>query len=246
MTLIAQHQEEEQFARVLFGALGLGPVQALERGKPAPDFIVRLPGRTIALEITELFHPSNEVIPRQGTENYRARLLKTAGSEWRSRGCPAVEAHVFFDVSATISKNRIAGLACQLCDAVQHALPAAGNSAFLEFDWEQEDTYLAEQIIAVHVLRLPEGSRSHWLSPDFGHPRPLDAAMLQAVMDRKSQADYKEPGAEPWLLLVVDGRRISASFEFTADVTQCEYRSPFDRIFVLDMYSGHVVELNAA
>jgi hypothetical protein len=243
MTLCSQQQEEEQFARVLFSALGI-VVQALEHPKPAPDIIARLRGQTIALEVMELFHPSDEIVPRQATENYRARLLKAADSDWRSRGCPLVEVYVFFDPSATISKNRIAALARQLCDAVQHALPAAGDSTVLDFDCDQDNTYLAEQIQTVQVLRRPKASRSYWLSLDTGHFCPLDAAMLQAFINRKSQADYREPGAESWLLLVADGRRISKSFEFTADVTHCKYRSPFARIFVLDMFSGRVLELN--
>jgi hypothetical protein len=245
MTLIPQHQEEEHFARTLFSALGIGPVQALRRGAPAPDIIATLPGQTIALEITELFQPSADVVvPHQGTEEYRAKVLERADSDWRNRGGPIVEAHVFFDPSATISKHRIAALAARLCDAVEQALTPDSDSANLEFDWERSDTYLPEEIAAVHVLRLPDANRSHWLSPDAGYVCALDRTMLQGVIDRKSHADYTEPGAESWLLVVVDGRRISASFDFPPDVVHHQYRSPFDRVFLLDMFSARARELS--
>lgn len=98
MTRPTQKAEEERFARQLISCLGAGPIERLEPGDSAPDFVVSLAGRTLALEVTQIFRTSERVaVPRQATENYRSALLAAAAEEWERRGGPHVEVLAHFN-----------------------------------------------------------------------------------------------------------------------------------------------------
>lgn len=246
MTRVAQEIEEERIARVLFACLGLGPIQSIHRGDPAPDIIAGFSNRTIGLEITEIFAPSDpDEPPYQAVENYRAALLEACATEWRRRQCPGAEVHVHFNPNVPIQKNRIRAFASQLCDAVAGNLPAAEDYVGLEFDWERRDSFLPEQVTAVHVVRFGNGD-SHWLGPASGYVIPLTTELVQAAIDRKALGDYRELGAESWLVIVANGLRISGSFDVPEVVVQHRYRAAFQRMFLLELFSTRPYEIHAA
>jgi hypothetical protein len=247
MTLIAQEAEEERFARLLFTILGLGPIQSLRRGDPAPDIVAIFRDWIVALEVTEIFSPHGAGgVPHQAVENYRALLLEECGLEWRRRQSPHVEVHVHFDPSVSTPKKQIGAVASRLCDAVAANLPAVDDYAELEFDWEQRDSFLPEQIAAVHVVRSGGSHQSYWLGGDAGFVGPLTIELVQSAIDRKSHGDYREPGAESWLVIVADGRRISGSFDLPEAVIQHQYRARFERMFLLELFSARAYEIHAA
>lgn len=246
MTRVAQEIEEERIARLLFAALGLGPIQSIRRGDPAPDIVACFSNRTIGLEITEIFAPPGPASsPYQAVENYRTALLEACATEWRHRQSPGSEVHVHFNPNVPIRKNRIRALASQLCDAVAGNLPAAEGYVGLEFDWGRRDSFLPEEVTAVHVVRFGNGD-SHWLGPDSGYVVPLTIELVQGAIDRKALGDYREQGAESWLVIVANGLRISGAFDVPEAVIQHRYRAAFERMFLFELFSTRPYEIHAA
>jgi hypothetical protein len=247
VTQIAQEVEEEWVVRLLFSILGIGPIRALRRGNPAPDLVADFDDQQVALEVTEIFAPSDRArVPYQAVENYRQQLLETCEVDWHRHGNPAVEVHVHFNPSVTILKNQIGALGSQLCQAVVAHLPSADGYAELEFDWDRRDSFLPEQVAAIHVVRFPEGDRSHWLGADAGFIAPLTPALLQDRIDRKRRGNYREGTAASWLVIVADGRRISGTFSISDSVTEHRYQTQFDRVFLLEIFSKRAFELCVA
>jgi hypothetical protein len=246
MTRDAQEIDEERSARELFAALGLGPIQSIRRGDPTPDIVAVVSDRTIGLEVTEVFAPPRpDNVPHQAVEVYRETLLEACAAEWRCRQSPEAEIHVHFTPNMLIRKDRIRRLALQLCDAVAGNLPAVGGYVRLEFDWERRNSFLPEQVAAVHVVRLDNG-HSHWLGPDSGYVVPLTVELVQGAIDRKALIDNRVQGAESWLVIVANGLRISGSFGIPEDVVQHRYRGGFQRMFLLEVFSMRAYEISAA
>lgn len=247
MTLISQEADEEHFARLLFAILNMGPIQNLRRGEPAPDIVATLPSHIVGLEVTEIFMPHNTGnMPHQAVENYRTLLLTACRVEWHLRQCPHVEVHVHFNPSILIPKRQIGELASLLCDVVAANLPAEEGYVSLEFDWDRREAFLPEQITVVHVVRFTGPGESHWLAPDSDFVMPLTIELVQSTLNRKSLANYREPGAESWLLIVDDGRHISASFALSEAVLKHQYYAQFERMFLLELFSLRAYELHAA
>ena len=247
MTQIAQEVDEEWVARLLFSILGIGPIRALRRGNLTPDLVADFDDQQIALEVTEIFVPSDGArVPYQAVENYRQQLLETCEVDWHRHGNPAVEVHVHFNPSATILKNQIGALAAQLCKAIVTHLPSADGYAELEFDWDRRDSFLPEQVAAIQVLRLPAGYESHWLGADAGFIGSLTRALVQDRIDRKRRGNYREGTAASWLLIVADGRRVSGTFSISESLTEHRYHSQFDRVFLLEIFSKRAFELCVA
>lgn len=141
-------------------------------------------------------------------------------------------------------KAQIRALAARLCTVVEAQLPTVDTWTRIEFDWERRDDFLPEQFTSVRVIRPSSHDRSYWNGADAGYLAPLTVTEMQGAIDSKSAADYRLAGAESWLLVVADSRRISSSFDIPDDVAKHPYRTRFDRLFLLDTFPNRVFELS--
>ena len=245
MTRLSQKAEEEHFARRLVANLGLGPVLNVETPHLAPDILLRLPDRIVALEVTRIFRPTAEGnVPRQAQENYRRALLDAATKEWERRAGPHIEVLALFNDYVPISKSQIFGLAERLCIVVERELPGVNGWRRIEFDWDRRDDFLPEQLTSIRVILPAFHHRSYWNAGDAGFLSPLSATEIQRVIDAKATTDYAVKSAESWLLIVADSHHLSSSFDMSEEAIRHSYDSRFERIFLLDTFPNRVYELS--
>jgi len=108
------------------------------------------------------------------------------------------------------------------------------NSIMLEDDGEIKG--FPEEVDTIHIRRLPSAVRGFWNAPNSGWLPDCSSEQIQAVIDKKNKRviDYRQHCTSIWLVIVIDGFRISSSFNLPRKIRNHHYRSDFDRTFLLN------------
>jgi hypothetical protein len=188
---------------------GFSIVESEER----PDFLLQQGERIVGLEVTELFHqPAQGSQPRQEKESLERRLCATAQRLWNGQSLPTVHVALHFSPFHRLSKRSIPEIAARLVHLVAHAVPEPGKRVELDYDWTNRDVH-PEEVPHLRVHRFDDNGSASWTHSDAEWGRPLTPSQIQLEIDRKAQlvSRYRTRVPEVWLLLGVDGFRLSAS-----------------------------------
>jgi hypothetical protein len=198
-----------------------------------PDFLVRASTGPVGLEVTELLRPSRAgERPRIEQEALRQRVADRARKCYEASGGPPISVALFFSHFQDLNKRDIPGLAEQLA-GIALRTPVAMSSS-LVLDAGDENPVLPPLVDRMRLARFPVVTESDWVVVDAEYLTPLTHDYLQAVLDAKTArtSDYRRHASTLWLLVVIDGFRISGSFTLPDDLLTRPYRHGFDRVFV--------------
>ncbi len=210
---------------------------------PEPDIAYSLEQRVIGVELTELM--GREAVRRE--EGEQEAVLSRAQSEYESGAHP----HPPVSVSVVwapvlLEKATRAGLVRDLVTIIGNNLPSVDGWVELGRtpDAERQITHEAfERIwIAGTSARCPWESLHQWDGAQ------ADSGFIQRQIARKESKPrhYRASYDEIWLLLFVRGTSPSSGFDLSSEARAAAYRSPFDRLFVLDLLRRSAIELKRA
>ena len=144
---------------------------------------------------------------------------------------------VYFSHWIHLRKSTIRPLSARLAELVHSAnldnLDVYGDIV-LENDGQTDG--FPEGIDSIHIRRLPSVITGFWNAPDVGWIPDCSIEQIQDVIDKKTRRaiDYRQEGNSLWLVIVIDGFRISSSFNLPKKILNHYYRSEFDRSFLLN------------
>ncbi|HEY3365111.1 MAG TPA: hypothetical protein VGK74_08680 [Symbiobacteriaceae bacterium] len=211
-----------------------------------PDFVVAADQGEVGIEVTELFRETlKQGISRRQMEGIREQVLAGAKKLWEEAGQPFLEAHVHFSEHQTpLKKSDISRVAAELVAFVGAHIPAVGE--YLHFNWhDRRAVALPKEVHAISIIRPAFHTQSYWFNPDSDRGATLSVEQLQARITAKNgkAVAYRSAVGVVWLLLIMDGRRLSGWFELQGAVLEAVYESMFDRIFLFDRFPPTVREL---
>jgi hypothetical protein len=242
MTVTARKNKarERQLAELLVSLLGDSPHWRVvgQPSPPDPDIILQRGEDHVGLEVTELFQsgsPRSAGSRARATEVLRKELAIRAEREWIKRNLPPVRARLSFTGGRSFTKRDIPRVADSLIRVAEERLPPLGEEATLAYHPRSLPTFPRE-LARLTVHRENEITSTEWLPSWAGWIDRLQPETLQAAIDgkEKRRERYEARVPEVWLLLALDGFRLSGTFAEVDSAARQVYRGGFRRVFLLD------------
>jgi hypothetical protein len=223
----------------------------------SPDFLINLDGRTVGIEVTELFirrcNSEARLIPEdptlQAIESISSKIVSRAREIYFDANNPPVLAKIVFS-SPIIpgDKRKDDQIAKLIADQIQSmSRQDSEGSEWRSSEDEKAENPLSEWVSFISTWRVAERHRARWSPNSAGLVSPLTPARLQEEIDIKASRinAYKERAEEVWLLIVVDRTRSSQKFSVMPDFPLDSISSPFAKTFYYDLVSGVVLNFEA-
>lgn len=240
-----EHRKKQHERFLLERFLEAAKLQAeVTEEREAPDFIIRFEGRSIGVEVTELFisHDTGRNLP-QAQEALSSRIVSHAQQLYQASGARPAHVTVCFGSGCDLRSLNRDHTAAELASFVQ----GLHLSEWQRVDWRPEDLdgHLPDEISFVHVLGVPKSEMAHWGVARAGWAAPLSAGTLQSRIDEKTTRllKYRNTVSENWLVVVADGRKPSQLFDAKAEFDARTISSPFSRSFFYGHPDRAVIEL---
>lgn len=217
----------------------------IEEEREAPDFLVRVEGRLVGIEVTEVFISHDSARPLQALESISDRIIAQACQRYYE--CGGLPAHV------SVCFNPGADLRTRRRDEIADALALLVRSFELT-PWQRADYSpydvddpLLDSIAFIHTLGVPSKGMAHWAVVRAGWVAPLTERALRERIEEKAQRlpSYRSVVPENWLLLVADRTRPSQLFELDTDLDAASVATPFSRTFFYGYPEKYVLELGS-
>lgn len=200
----------------------------------APDFLLSIDGRRIALEVTRVFiepNPGRKGSTSKRDESHREQWLQALAERYYDRGGVPIWVQVLLPGLVTLDEDSSAEILASLLKSNELAESEQGR---YELD-------LTPGMVKLFVRRLPLGdwsSRySRWACQNdrMGWAVPLTSDHLESVVRKKEDSlrKYRVDYDEAWLLIVVDGSRRSGILDVPS-MTPRLGASEFDSVWLVE------------
>lgn len=217
----------------------------IEEEREAPDFLVRVEGRLVGIEVTEIFISHDSERPLQAQEAISDRVVARACQRYYERGGPPAHVSVCFNPGADLRAIKRDDIAEALSLLVRSFQLAPWQRS--DYRPEEATDPLLNYVAFVHTLGVPSKEMAHWVVARAGWAAPLTEQVLRSRIEEKAQRlpSYQSVVAENWLLIVADRTRPSQLFELNADLDAGSVSTPFARAFFFGYPEKHVLELGS-
>ena len=238
-------KRRERFLLERFIEASALPAQVVEE-REAPDFVVRFEGRSIGVELTELFvsHDANGRLP-QAQERIATGIVSRAQQLYIASGARPMHVSLCFGPHSDLTRVDRHEFAGRLCRFVQ----GLKLQDWQRFVWHPHDggesppdaiSYLQALAVPTHDVGLWTVARAGWVAP-------ITTDVLQPRIDDKAKRleRYKVAVPETWLVVVADCTKPSQLFEVRSDFDPRAVSSPFTRTFYFGYPDRATVELGS-
>ncbi|MCE4539644.1 hypothetical protein LXT12_20540 [Pelomonas sp. P7] len=213
-----------------------------------PDFLVDLGGRVLGIEITELHRdPDGQLLPLQAREARRDDVIDAAKALHDRAGHPPVDCQVHLK-DVTMHRDRVQPLAAAIAEIVAANIPTDGELVrFVEPTWRTVAGFPAE-VDYVRVARYDGLTESFFGGAGHTWLQPLALSDVQRALDAKEGNfdAYRRSCDEAWLVIAIDGHRMSTWFDDPDQVRAAVFKTRFARVLVLRNLNGTLLELKTA
>jgi hypothetical protein len=242
---LSQKEKERLFLRHFMELSGPELAITAVEEREAPDFLLQLGEGLIGVEINEVFRDQEGAVPMQAQEGGWHAVAQGCESGWANRRRPNIEVWLGFHGSSHVGKKRVPAVVERVLKLVDDTLPAEGDEVHVD-SLSLPFGEFPTELRYFRISRLVPYERSYWHVDGPGTWVPqLTTGKLQEVIASKEDyvAGYRKACPEVWLLVVLHGWRGSSMMDVPAEVVGAQYRSAFDRVFLLDTLKEQVHEL---
>jgi hypothetical protein len=196
-----------------------------------PDFIVASPSGRIGIEVRHYFCSETSAgSPVAAQESLRRQAARSAAEALSRCKAAKIAAWVFFDPAQPLLKKDVARVGSSIASAISAQLGTSDSRVSLRIQNVGQMPPCVETVIAETSADLPETV----VQPlDAAWVEPLQEAKLREIAASKEQLlpEYRSSCDEAWLLIVVDGFRVSSVAQLPTNLPKLQ--SAFDRVFLL-------------
>lgn len=207
--------------------------------KDNPDFLVSLNNETIGIEFTEIYMEDkiNNKTLRED-EAIKERIVEWVRKKAIENNIPPL--HVAVIYSGSINKKQEAQVKESLFQIVKNNCPKAGES--ITFDFEDDIPDIFRSVI---IANIRDAKRHVWHYTEASFVETNFPKQLQSKIDSKAKkiSKYLMKCNKCWLVIVALGYSGSSFFEFSEEMENCTYKSPFDKVFYIEAFRKYIKEL---
>ena len=235
-----KERELVQFDRFAATCASVPPCPVIQPAPPEPDIVLECRTGWIGIELTAL-NPSGE--GSRSAEAERHELVTLAKGLFEQRGHPPTHAWFQWTSRSLLSKHRRPHLASVLCELVAAYIP---NSDGVEEIGTGERVLRAD--LPISLLRVGKASSyaaADWGDGEFHEVRACGSPEIQQriTLEDAKVAHYKHTYESRWLVLITESAGPATWAAVLEDVWTEQYRSHFDRAFLLEFVRGQCGEL---
>lgn len=221
----------------------MGFAAKIEEEREAPDFLIRVDGRLVGVEVSEIFISHAPGKSLQAQESISDRIVARARQRYdESGGAPAHVSICFLPGADLRRLNRD-----ETAEALAKFACGLQLSPWQRFDYRPEeiDGPLPDHIAFIHALGVPSAEMAHWTVARAGWAAPLTTKVLLDRVEEKAKrlSAYQSVVPENWLLIVADRTRPSQLFDLDAELDASAVATPFSRAFFYGYPEKHVLQL---
>ena len=206
----------------------------------APDFIVHASGHRLGIEHREVLVPQSPTqTSERAQEAHEDDILAMAKELTELRGTPVSRVSVSFGRGLPLKRQQRLALAREISALVHDYLPA--NDRYVALDYNHFFPRKIHGLQRVSIYRNDAlTAAAHWTALRAAWVMSDCVDLLQQAIDDKANNydKYRTHCDECWLLLVADTRKPSGTVHPDDRSTSHEYRSPFERTYLLDVFRG--------
>jgi hypothetical protein len=231
-----------------------------ETSADKPDLMVHAPEGIIGIEHTRLFRiPDSPAEPiMQEQEALQNRIVTGAHEAYQAAGGRAAYLLVYFDERVPLRQAEVVMYSGKLTEAMRFLeieLGSESNSKFLIENWKYNQRFpngLPPGIHSIHFNYVTKPGFELWGAARTAFIPSLTQERIQAKIGDKEKRldDYRtrcnQLGRcyQVWLLIVCDLSAPSSHFDLPNDVRAVSYKSNFDRVFLMKLFSNSILPLS--
>lgn len=209
-----------------------------------PDFIVDTESGLLGIEVTFLFRETGvERQDHQAQEARRERILEAARAAIAHRlgALPNVGVSIFWQPQL-VAKEVEGPLAEALAGTIVTALsrnPPVVEAMERLVEWEDLDAALQDHVDEVVLQGLPPDAGFHFFTPGARWLTPDQPDLAARIREKESKLNaYLRECARCWLVIVAGTAGPASWLQRPDEVRQSSFRSKFDRVYLVDGFSG--------
>lgn len=223
----------------------MGLVANIEEEREAPDFLIRIDGQLIGVEVSEVFISHAPGKSPQAQESISDRIVARARQHYDECGGAPAHVSICFYPGADLrglNRNRTAETLAKFVCSLQ--LSPWQRS---EYRPEEVNGPLPDQIAFIHALGVPSAEMAHWAVARAGWAAPLTMKILLDRVEEKAKrlSAYQAVVPENWLLLIADRTKPSQLFDLNAELDASAVATPFSRAFFYGYPEKRVLQLGS-
>jgi hypothetical protein len=208
-----------------------------------PDFLIPFDNKTLGIEVTEIYKEEQvNGINLKVDEAIKERVVYNACQKAIDFNLPPLHVSVLFSVhfSGTVKKERERIVTEELFNIVKDNCPAEGNHVELDFN-----NSIPDEFHAIRVYNIPGCKKHFWNYTEAFFLYNSFSDQLQKIISSKAKKlpEYLKHCNRCWLVIVALGLSGSSFYEFSDEMEKYSYKSPFEKVFFLDVFSGNLREL---
>lgn len=205
-----------------------------------PDFVVSLNNETIGIEFTEIYNDDklNGKTLRED-EAIKERIVEWARKKAIENNVPPLHVNVVF--SGSVSKEAESQVKSLLYQIIKDNIPQPGEPITLDSMNDDIDS----TFWSIVIFNLKGGKKHVWDYTECSDVETNFSKQLQSKIDSKAEkiSKYLMKCNKCWLVIVALGYSGSSFFEFSEEMENCTYKSPFDKVFFIEVFSKYFKEL---
>ncbi len=219
---------------------GITPQKVDQLTPPDPDFIIKIDGRMVGVELTEIFKQfdkstthlrETEELLLQTVESFTDQIVSDARRIYFKASNVPVQAKILFSqITRRQNRRDLAELlANKICNMLSEKVDIWSAAT------DDGPQLLIDGVSRIFICKVREKRFAHWNVMRPGIAANLTPELLQERIDHKAQKlnGYSENKKleEIWLLLVADRTHPSQMLHHGSDFPSESLSSPFDKTF---------------
>ncbi len=246
-----------QLFKECFSSIAVAEISIIEND--LPDGMIQVGDKKISVELTQIFWDEDaDGVNKKAQENLADIIMDLAEMKYQRYNLPPLQVNVSFVDKYGLNKNdnnkRLystdkEALSDYIVEKVIKHLPAS-NEAFIEIpeynnNWER---ILDPKIHRIYISRFPELTENCWAVSGAGVIPFITVEKINEIIQKKSNrlVSYKNLYNKAWLVIIEDWNGLSGYFNFrnAEELLKKDFKSDFDRIFILRSRRKELIELN--
>ena len=210
-----------------------------DENQEKPDFIVLTKNGKIGIEVTSIVDRK-----QKRSESECEKAVLEARRIYEMQHLPNLQVSVHIGCEKVFNKKNRSHFANAIAKQVINNTPPPKSYIDLENRWNDSKSFPFE-INNILIFNLPSLTQNHWHVPSGGICREDFEAELQDVLDEKESkiANYSPDCREQWLLVVAENMSASTFYEASEKTILHQYKSSFNKVFLLELFKGKLIEL---
>lgn len=204
-----------------------------------PDWIVRIGGKIVGIEVTRI-NVQSDGVPFRQMEGIERLISERAMQIAIERGVPPAFVRLFFTRTSIPRKTDVERIASGVASAVAECMPENGATATLEYP--HASAHQPIEVDEILISRYMPEIHHDW-SETSAHKIESDVrAPIQIAIDSKRRLydAYRDACDECWLLVGAEGDRQSSAIRPDEVSRTHRYAAAFDRTFLVHLvYQDH-------